>query len=655
MKRSYVLILICLFLFSSCTSQKVEKVTSSDSLYIRKIENLPEDLMMGMDVSSLLSLEQSGVKYYDFDGTEKDLLEILAENGINTIRVRVWNNPFDEAGHGYGGGNCNIDTAVEIGKRAAKFGLKLLVDFHYSDFWADPSKQMAPKAWKDLAIEEKANALYEYTKESLKKLKDAKVDVSMVQLGNETNNGMAGEKIWMNVIYHLMANGAKAVREIYPKALIAVHFANPENKDNYLDLASKLAYYDLDYDVFATSYYPYWHGTLDNLTSVLNEISDKYGKKTMIVETSYANSGEDSDFFANTISDYSAVTKDYPYSLQGQTNCMLDIIDTAVNKINNCLGICYWEGAWISVNQSSYEENLKLWEEYGSGWASSYAKAYDPEDAGKYYGGCAVDNQAFFDANGHVLESLKVFELCKKGNVIDLKAESIEDTYIDVDIADPIVLPDKVNAILSDNSKSQIVVVWDAFDEKAIKDKGIGETLIHGKAEGLDAICHLNLIEYNYLKNASFEEDVNKTNTPSSWNVNAIKNSDELYVESKKTDSLSGENHYHFWSKASDSIEFELYQEVKDLKEGNYKFSISIMGGDAGNQEVYAFVKIDDQIIETAPMKINGYNNWSTGLIDHFAYDGSSDLKVGIYVKCSGEGGGAWGKIDDAKLNSAEE
>ena len=126
-------------------------------------------------------------------------------------------------------------------------------------------------------------------------------------------------------------------------------------------------------------------------------------------------------------------------------------------------------------------------------------------------------------------------------------------------------------------------------------------------------------------------------------------------MESKKTDSLSGENHYHFWSKASDSIEFELYQEVKDLKEGNYKFSISIMGGDAGNQEVYAFVKINDQIIETAPMKINGYNNWSTGLIDHFAYDGSSDLKVGIYVKCSGEGGGAWGKIDDAKLNSAEE
>ena len=117
MKRSYVLILICLFLFSSCTSQKVEKVTSSDSLYIRKIENLPEDLVMGMDVSSLLSLEQSGVKYYDFDGTEKDLMEILTENGINTIRVRVWNDPFDEAGHGYGGGNCNIDTAVEIGNR----------------------------------------------------------------------------------------------------------------------------------------------------------------------------------------------------------------------------------------------------------------------------------------------------------------------------------------------------------------------------------------------------------------------------------------------------------------------------------------------------------------------------------------------------------
>ncbi len=656
MKRSvFLFFFVCLFCLCSCTDKKIEKVSSSDSLYIKKIENITGDFHMGMDVSSLISLENSGVKYYDFDGKEKDLLQILAQNGIDLIRVRVWNDPYDENRNGYGGGNCDIDTAVEIGKRAKEYGMKLLVDFHYSDFWADPSKQMAPKAWKDLSIEEKASALYDYTKDCLKKLKDNKVDVAMVQLGNETNNGMAGEKVWMNVIFHLMANGSKAVREVYPKALVAMHFANPENGGNYLDLASKLAYYDLDYDVFATSYYPYWHGTLENLTSVLNQISEEYGKKTMIIETSYANSSEDSDHFANTISDQSAVVKNYPYTLQGQVNCLTDIIDTAVNKIENCIGICYWEGAWISVNQPTYEENLKLWETYGSGWASSYAKSYDPDDAGKYYGGTAVDNQAFFEPDGKVKESLKVFELCRKGNLIDLKAEAIEDSYIECDIAGQIVLPEKVNAIFSDNSKSEVNVVWDDFDEQSIRYKGIGETLLHGKAEGLDAYCHLSLIEYNYLNNPSFEEDANKTKIPASWSLHEIKTSDELYVETKKTDSINGENHYHFWSKANDSIEFELEQEVKDLNSGTYRYSIAIMGGDGGDQEIYAYVKIDDEIVEKAALKINGYNNWNKAEIGPFVYEQGKNLKVGIYVKCAGEGSGAWGKIDDAKLNSAEE
>ena len=107
---------------------------NGNTLYVRKVENLPVDFIFGMDVSSVLAEEASGVKYHDFNGEEADLFRILADNGINTIRVRVWNDPFDAEGHGFGGGNCDIRTAVEIGKRAAACGLKLLVDFHYSDF-----------------------------------------------------------------------------------------------------------------------------------------------------------------------------------------------------------------------------------------------------------------------------------------------------------------------------------------------------------------------------------------------------------------------------------------------------------------------------------------------------------------------------------------
>ena len=159
-----VLIVLPITLSLFGCSKRVNKVKSSDDLYIRKIENIDDDFIMGMDASSVISLEQSGVKYYDYDGNEEDVFKVLASSGINHIRVRVWNDPYDSNGNGYGGGNCDIEKAIEIGKRASKYGMKLIVDFHYSDFWADPSKQMVPKAWKDLQIEDKAKALYEYTK-----------------------------------------------------------------------------------------------------------------------------------------------------------------------------------------------------------------------------------------------------------------------------------------------------------------------------------------------------------------------------------------------------------------------------------------------------------------------------------------------------------
>jgi len=127
---------------------------------------------------------------------------------------------------------------------------------------------------------------------------------------------------------------------------------------------------------------------------------------------------------------------------------------------------------------------------------------------------------------------------------------------------------------------------------------------------------------------------------------------DELYVEDKKTDSLTGSLHYHFWSANPDTVDFDLEQEVKDLKAGTYKYAISIMGGDCGETDIYAYVKLNDQIVATAPLGISGYGNWDTGLIEEFEYNGTDKLVVGIHVKCSGEGAGAWGKIDDALLNS---
>ena len=222
----------------------------SDTLSVKKVENLSDTFVFGMDASCVPSLEAGGVKYYDHDGNEKDVYTILSENGINYVRVRIWNDPFDSEGRGYGGGNCDIDNAVEIGKRATASGMKLLVNFHYSDFWADPSKQMEPKAWANMDIDTKAEKLYEYTKECLEKLVEAGVDIGMVQVGNETNGVLCGESSdeaggWKRIT-QLFSAGSRAVREVCPDSLVVIHFSNPEKVGSYEVYGKNLDYYGVD-------------------------------------------------------------------------------------------------------------------------------------------------------------------------------------------------------------------------------------------------------------------------------------------------------------------------------------------------------------------------------------------------------------------------
>ena len=623
----------------------------SDSLYVKKVENLSDDFIMGMDASCVPALENSGVKYYDYDGTQQDVYEILSRNGINYIRVRVWNDPFDASGNGYGGGNCDIQNAIAIGKRATTAGMKLLVNFHYSDFWADPGKQMAPKAWKSMDIDTKTQALYEYTRDCLQQLVDAGVDVGMVQIGNETNGALCGESAsalggWKRIC-QLMSAGSKAVREVCPEAMVAVHFANPENADSYVSYGKNLEYYQVDYDVFASSYYPYWHGTLENLANVLNHIAETYGKKVMVAETSYGYTTADTDFSGNTIGEGGAVVKNYPMTQQGQANLVHDVVDTVANRVTNGIGVFYWEGTWISVGTESWEQNSAKWEKYGSGWASSYAAEYDPEDAGQWYGGCAVENQAFFDEKGQVLESLKVFALLRSGNEVENQADAIEDTNLIFDLNGEITMPATVNAIMLDNSRQEIPVQWHNADPEGWKAGGVAKYTVEGTAGGMKALAYVSMVNYNFLENGSFEDG------EAGWTATALKSFDELHVEDKLTDSLTGSKHYHFWGAGAGVVEFTLEQEVKNLSAGKYDYTISIMGGDGGTTDIYAYVKINGQTVATEPAQITVYNEWHTVTIPGIEYAEGDSLAVGIYVNCAGPN--AWGKIDDAMLNSVAE
>ncbi len=644
-----MILLLCLsgMLLCPCIAETEEQ--AADSLYVKRVENLPEDFIFGMDASSVIAEEDSGVRYFGLDGQEQDVFQILSENGFNYIRVRVWNHPWDVQGRGYGGGNCDIGKAVEIGKRATKYGMKLLVDFHYSDFWADPGKQMVPLAWKNMEIEEKTEAVYQFTRDCLLRLREAKIDVGMVQVGNETNGVLCGEKIWFNIQY-LMQAGARATREVYPEALVALHFANPEKAGSYMTYAKKMDYYQVDYDVFATSYYPYWHGTLDNLSAVMTEIADTYGKKVMVVETSYPYTAEDTDFSVNSVGDGGGIVKAYPFTVQGQANCIRDITDTVVNRMKNGIGVVYWEGCWISVGGGSWEENSALWEQYGSGWASSYAAVYDPNDAGRYYGGCAVDNQALFDRYGRALPSIRVFSLMREGNEIAPLPDALEDVELICDLNAALPLPETVNAVMTDGSRQAVPVQWDLTEEKdrEMHENGPAQYEITGQAGGMTAKCFVSMVEYNYLTDYSFEEG------GQGWVFTDLRQADQLYVEDKKTDSLTGTKHAHFWSAKKDSVEFTLEQKVQNLPEGKYRFTVSIMGGDGGDTEIYAYVKINGETVGKAPLQITSYGNWDTAAVPEFTYQAGDEVTVGVYVRCEGAGNGAWGKIDDALLNSVK-
>ena len=655
MKRNALLLCVMLatvqFFYVSCVSSG-SGVDSADlaadpGIFCEKVENIPSGFYFGADVSSVLSLEKSGVVFKDKNGNPQDIFKTLKQNGVNCIRLRVWNNPYDEEGNGFGGGNNDIKTDIEIAKRAKEQGLGVYLDFHYSDFWADPSKQTAPRAWQGMTIEDKENAIYTYTVESLKEVKKAGISPVILQIGNETTGNFCGENNWIKIT-KLFCAASKAMREVFPKAKIAVHFTNPEKAGEYARYAQILNRYKVDYDIFASSYYPYWHGTLENLTSELKNIKDTFGKNVMCAETSYVYTYDNADMNGNSVSEETVCDKPYPATVQGQANEVRDVIDAVVKA--GGIGVFYWEPAWIGVTGSTYEEQSALWEKYGSGWASSYAAVYDPNDAGVYYGGSSWDNQAMFDFDGKPLDSLAVFKLVKKGAVTTVRPDSIELSTVKVRLKDSYTLPPEVSVLYNDGSKKSVPVEWNSTTRTGEKLEelpfmGPASYFVDGKIEGSDLVpaLQIQVVEKNYVENPSFEEkDISMWKITNNGNVTT-----ELFVQEKLSDAYSGSKALHFWS--SDKVSFSVEQTVRNLESGKYKFSLVIHGGDATDADMKIYAIADGKRYE-AVTKVDGWRNFFFPCINDIELSGS-EITIGAEIKCGKNG---WGSLDDFLLAPVE-
>ena len=357
----------------------------------------------GMDLSTLLELERCGAKYYD-NGEEQDLLAIMKSYDVDTIRIRMWNDPWSETGESYGAGENDLKTSLEIAKRVTAAGFGVLLNFHYSDFWADPGKQIKPKAWADYGVKELEQAVYDYTLESMRTFLDAGVNITMVQVGNELSNGLLwpeGKVPNYDNIATFVNAGIRAVRKADAAIPVMIHLDNGGNNALYREWFDNFTKRGEDFEIIGLSYYPFWHGSLQMLNDNMNDIAERYGKDLVIAEVSMGYTMEDyknyeklSDEERKGYATRPALVEkiEYPMTKQGQYDFMEDFLNRISHiKGGKGKGFFYWEPAWIPVP--------------GSGWATPASLKYmnDPGPCGNEWA-----NQALFDYDGNALPTLSL-------------------------------------------------------------------------------------------------------------------------------------------------------------------------------------------------------------------------------------------------------
>jgi len=453
-------------------------------LVVNPIPGLPKDFIRGVDASEAPWILELGGKYYDENGAEKDLLDILVENGVNWVRLRLWNDPYDDKGNPLGGGNCDLRRITDFAAKAKSKGLKILLNFHYSDWWADPSKQNKPKAWTNLPFTQLVEVVYSWTKEVLLFMKDRNALPDMVQVGNEINNGFLwpeGRIENWDQFTTLLKSAIRAVREVDSKIKIVVHLAGVK-ADFYEIFVNRLLRSDVDFDVIAISFYPYWHGTMAQFRELVKTLAEKFNKGIIVAETAYAWTLDDADGHPNLFgSKDQELQGGYKASVQGQTTFIRDLMEVLfVEGRGNGLGIFYWGATWISYP--------------GAGWKTNEGNPWE--------------NQALFDFKGRALPSLKVFKLVYEAQPIEIKPLELYDPR-------PIVattyagakpwLPSTVLVVFTDHSIKPMPVDWGAIPVYSKPGNYTHKGVVVNTS--IEVLAQINVLEMLYIEIRDPEED----------------------------------------------------------------------------------------------------------------------------------------------------
>lgn len=363
-------------------------------------------MILGIDASTYLEELDHGAKYYD-GNIEIDPLDAFVKNGVNYMRIRVWNNPYGENGEPYLAGTADLENYIKLGKLAKSKGYHLYMDLHYSDFWADPGKQFIPKAWRDYTLDELCEAVYSFTKHCLEVSLREGVAPEMIQVGNEITNGILwpvgklevdGKRGNYENFIKLIKSGCRACREILPDAKIMLHLERSNDQAVYQEFFSEMEGADVDFDIIGASYYPFWHGTPDELFANLEKCK-RFGKEIVIAELGYGFTTE--GYYLNgkecrlvvdeSLSRVPGFTDVYPMTPEGQKEFIHYIIKRARESGVN--GVFYWEPIWLPGE--------------GICWASEEAQRYIHEEGKSTHNEWA--NQCLFDYEGKKLPAFDEF------------------------------------------------------------------------------------------------------------------------------------------------------------------------------------------------------------------------------------------------------
>ncbi|MDQ0900982.1 glycosyl hydrolase 53 family protein [Paenibacillus sp. V4I7] len=348
----------------------------------------------GADVSNLPFIEKHGGCFRD-GGVPKDGLQLMKEYGINYIRLRIWNDPPN--------GYCGKAQTLAFAKRVKEASFKLLLDFHYSDVWADPDHQFKPAAWKELAFEELVDALYAYTLDIVASLHAQGTPPDMVQIGNEIAPGMLWddgkvtgefdtEEQWAKLAECVKA-GVRGVRDGSKSDGCAtttmVHIDFGGNNTGCVNFYDNLLRHSVEFDLIGLSFYPWSHGTLDDLRLNMHDLAERYAKGIVVVEIAHPFTLENSDGVANMVKDVGQLHPGYQATPAEQHRYLTDLMSVVVDVPGGKgLGVFYWEPDWFSLR--------------------TFVR--------KPKGGNNWENQALFDFDGNALEGWKAFrEFSRKG------------------------------------------------------------------------------------------------------------------------------------------------------------------------------------------------------------------------------------------------